>query len=300
MLIHQIGGCQQTAENCQIQLNALAQLTSSHGKKSWDGQKSGRMICRLEPQFPLHHVLRNVGGGWVRTPTEPAGISALWTHRDFCGMFFPWIHQPWGMLGKASHPHVGPDRAHVLSLASHPLRFQTCLGGIYRCRVGIVQSTSANVNSNYVKKMPVAFSEEEHFSILAMPFPWIVALSQNLKTSVCRQLACSAFHGTKRIDKTTLLHPSHLLSTFGPKDWNFCSFQSLHGRSWRRLHSYLSCAIHSLLCMVRNSSRSMSFSKGCTEMKGCSFLLIILDRSSQLNTEFYSCVVKDINTQFKV
>lgn len=35
-------------------------------------------------------------------------------------------------------------------------------------------------------------------------------------------------------------------------------------------------------------------------MKGCSFLLIILDLSSQFNAEFYFCVVKDINTQFKV
>lgn len=208
-------------------------------------------------------------GGWVWTPTEPAGIAAPRTHRDFCGMFFPWIHQPWGMFGKASHPHVGPDRAHVLSPVGHPLRFQTCLGGIYRCRVGIVQSASASINSNYVKKMPVAFSEE-HFSILAMPSPWIVALSQNLKTSVCRQLACRAVDGTKGIDKT-LLHPSFLLSTFGPKDWIFCSFQPLHGRSWRRLHSYLSCAIHSPLCMVRNSSRSMSFPKAARKRKDAAF-----------------------------
>lgn len=35
-------------------------------------------------------------------------------------------------------------------------------------------------------------------------------------------------------------------------------------------------------------------------MKGCSFLLIILDCSSQFNAEFYFCVVKDINTEFKV
>lgn len=206
MLIHQIHGCQQTAENCQIQLSTLAQLTSSHGKKSWDGQKSGRMICRLKPHFPLHHVLRNVGG-WVWTPTEPAEITTLWTHRDFWRMFSLWIHQPWDILGKASVLHVGPDRAHVLSLSGHPQRFQTCLGGIYRCRVGILQSTSAKVNNNYVKKMPVAISEEEHFSILAVHSPWIALLSQNLKTSVCRQLACSAFHGNKGIDKTTLLHP---------------------------------------------------------------------------------------------
>lgn len=84
MSIHQIGSCQQMAENCQIQLNTLAQLTSSHGKKSWDGQKSGRMICRLEPQFPLHNVLRNVGGLGLDThrvsrdhrPENPQGL--LW------------------------------------------------------------------------------------------------------------------------------------------------------------------------------------------------------------------------------
>lgn len=35
-------------------------------------------------------------------------------------------------------------------------------------------------------------------------------------------------------------------------------------------------------------------------MKGWSFLLIILDRSSQINVELYFCVVKDISTQFKV
>jgi len=35
-------------------------------------------------------------------------------------------------------------------------------------------------------------------------------------------------------------------------------------------------------------------------MKGCCFLLIIPDRFFQLNVEFYSSVVKDINTQFKV
>lgn len=35
-------------------------------------------------------------------------------------------------------------------------------------------------------------------------------------------------------------------------------------------------------------------------MKGRSFLLIILDRSSQLNAKFCSCVVKGIYTQFKV
>lgn len=35
-------------------------------------------------------------------------------------------------------------------------------------------------------------------------------------------------------------------------------------------------------------------------MKGCCFLLIILDRFFQLNVEFYSSVVKDINTQLKV
>lgn len=72
------------AENCQIHLNTLAQLTSSHGKKSWDGQKSGRMICRLEPQFPLHHVLRNVEGLGLDThrvsrdhsPVNPQGL--LW------------------------------------------------------------------------------------------------------------------------------------------------------------------------------------------------------------------------------
>lgn len=168
-------------------------------------------------------------GGWVRTPTEPAGIAALQTHRDFCGMFFPWIHRPWGMLAKPSHPHVGPDCAHVLSPAGRPLRFQMCLGGIYRCRVGIVQSTSANVNSNYVKKMPVAFSEEEHFSILAMPSPWIVALSQNLKTSVCRQLACSAFHGTKGIDKTTLLHPSSSCQHLDEKIGFFAPFNPFVG-----------------------------------------------------------------------
>jgi len=149
----------------------------------------------------------------------------------------------------------------VLSPAGHSRRFRMFLGGIYRCRVGIVQSTSANVNSNYVKKMPVAFSEEEYFFLLAMPSPWITSLSQNLKTSVCRQLACSAFHGTKWIYKTTSLHPSPLLSTFGPKDWIFCFFQPLHGRSWRRLHSYLSCAVHCPLCMVRNSSLSMGFPK---------------------------------------
>lgn len=166
-------------------------------------------------------------GGWVRTPTESAGITVLWTHRDFCGMFFPWILWPWGMLGKPSHTHVGPDRARVLSLALHPLRFQMCLGGVYRCRVGILQSTSANVNRNYVKKMPVAFSEEEYFIILAMPSPRIIALSQNIKTSVCRQLAFSAFHGTKGIDKKTLLHPSLLLSIYGPKDWIFAFFQPL-------------------------------------------------------------------------
>lgn len=149
------------------------------------------------------------------------------------------------MFEKPFHPHVGPDHAHVLSLAVHPLRFQMCLGGIYRCRVGILQSSSANVNSNYVKKMPVAFSEEEYFSILAMPSPRIIALSQNMKTSVCRQLAFSVFHGTKGIDKKMLLHPSLLLSIYGSKDWIFSSFQPLEGRSWRRLHSYLSCAIHS-------------------------------------------------------
>lgn len=73
------------------------------------------------------------------------------------------------MLEKPFHTHIGPDHAHVLSLAVHPLRFQMCLGGIYRCRVGILQSISANINSSYVKKMPVAFSEEEYFFILAMP-----------------------------------------------------------------------------------------------------------------------------------
>lgn len=125
-------------------------------------------------------------GGWVRTPTESAGITVLWTHRDFCGMFFPWILWPWGSFEKPSHTHVGPECAHVLSLAVHPPRFQMCLGGIYRWRAGILQSPSANVNSNYVKKMPVAFSEEEYFFILAMPSPLITALSQNIKTSLCR------------------------------------------------------------------------------------------------------------------
>lgn len=131
------------------------------------------------------------------------------------------------MLEKPSHMHVDPDCAHVLSLAVHPLRFQMCLGGIYRCRVGILQSTSANVNSNYVKKMPVAFSEEEYFFTLAMPSPRIIALSQNMETSVCRQLAFSAFHSTKGIDEKMLLYPSLLLSICGPKDWIFSSFQPL-------------------------------------------------------------------------
>lgn len=214
------------AENCQIQLNTLAQLTSSHGKKSWDGQKSGRMIYRLEPQFPLHSVLRNVGGLGPDThrvsrdhsPLNPQGL--LWD-------VFPVDSLALRYLGKPSHTHVGPDRARVLSLALHPLRFQMCLGGVYRCRVGILQSTSANVNRNYVKKMPVAFSEEEYFIILAMPSPRIIALSQNIKTSVCRQLAFSAFHGTKGIDKKMLLHPSLLLSIYGPKDWIFAFFQPL-------------------------------------------------------------------------
>lgn len=35
-------------------------------------------------------------------------------------------------------------------------------------------------------------------------------------------------------------------------------------------------------------------------MKGCRFLLIILDCSSQFKAEFYFCVVKDFNTQFMV
>lgn len=104
-------------------------------------------------------------------------------------------------------------------------------------------------------------SVEERFSVPAMPSPRRVVLSQNLKTSLCRQFSCSAFHGTKGIDKIKLLHPSLLLTTFGPKDWIFCSFQPLYGRSWRRLHSYLSYVIQSPLCMVRNSSRSMNFPK---------------------------------------
>lgn len=77
MSIHQIHGCQQTAENCQIQLNTLAQLTSSHGKKSWDSQKSGRMICRLKPHFPLHHVLRNVGGVGLDTHRDSRDLSPV-------------------------------------------------------------------------------------------------------------------------------------------------------------------------------------------------------------------------------
>lgn len=166
-------------------------------------------------------------GGWVWTPTESAGITGLRTHRDFCGMFFPWILWPWGMLEKPSHMHVDPHHARVLSLAVHPLRFRVCLGGIYRCRVGILQSASANVNSNCVKKMPVDLNEEEYFFILAMPSPRITALSQNTKTSVCRQLAFSAFHGTKGIDKKMLLHPSLFLSIYGPKDWIFSSLQLL-------------------------------------------------------------------------
>lgn len=84
MSIHQIGDCQQMAEKCQIQLKTLAQLTSSHGKKSWDGQKSGRVICRLEPQFPLHHVLRNVGG----MGSDTHGVSRDHSPMDLQGLLY--------------------------------------------------------------------------------------------------------------------------------------------------------------------------------------------------------------------
>lgn len=111
MSIHQIGGCQQLAENCQIQLNTLAQLTSSHGKKSWDGQKSGRMICRREPQFPLHHVLRNVGGLGPDThrvsrdhsPVNPQGL--LWDVFPVDSLTLRFI---WKTISHSRRPWVCP------------------------------------------------------------------------------------------------------------------------------------------------------------------------------------------------
>lgn len=209
-------------------------------------------------------------GGWVRTPTESAGIAVLRTHRGFCGMFFPWILWLWGMLEKPSHTHIGPDHAHVLSLAVHPLRFQMCLGGIYRCRVGILQSISANINSNYVKKMPVAFSEEEYFFILAMPSHWIIALSQNTKTSVCKQLAFSAFHGTKGIDKTTLLHPSLLNVNIWTKRLDFFLLSTpLRKKLEKTTQLFFMC--NSQSSMVRNSSTSMSFPDAVWKWKNTAF-----------------------------
>lgn len=111
MSIYQIGGCQQTAKNCQIQLNTLAQLTSSHGKKSWSGQKSGRMICSLEPQFPLHHVLRNVGGmgpdthraSRDRSPANPQGL--LW---DVFPVDSSTLRYAWKTISPARRPRLCP------------------------------------------------------------------------------------------------------------------------------------------------------------------------------------------------
>lgn len=227
MLIHQIGGCQQKIENCQIQLNTLAQLTSSHGKKTWDGQKSGRIICRLKPQFPLHHVLRNVRGMGSDThrasrhcsPANPQGL--LW---DVFALDSPTLRYVWKSISSAHRPRSCPCVVPIWQFSKVPM----ASWGIYRCGVGIVRSTSATVNSNSVKKMNVAFSEKELFSILAMPSHWIVALSQNLKTSICRKIGYSAFHRSKGIDKI-LHHPSLFCQDLDQKIGFFSPFNPSMG-----------------------------------------------------------------------